>query len=274
MLKGLIASGKSTYANKLVKSGYKRVNKDDLRAMIDSGVWSRSNEDAIKKAEKSLAIQFLSDGHDVVVDDTNFAYEKMWEQVAKEMGAEFEIKSFDTPLLECIRRDAGRGEKAIGEKNIFRMYENHVKPKSIEYNPLLPDCYIFDVDGTLAHTVDRSPYDYTNVKTDKVDDNIRDIFVALKNAKNNPKMIVLSGRDGACKIDTAEWLYDNGIDYDKLFMRESGDDRKDYIIKNEIYENEIKDKYNVLAVFDDRNRVVELWRSLGIKCLQVGYGYF
>lgn len=35
VLKGLPASGKSTYAKELVNKGWKRVNKDDLRAMID-----------------------------------------------------------------------------------------------------------------------------------------------------------------------------------------------------------------------------------------------
>src|SRR5207245_9019847 len=56
LLKGLPASGKSTYAKELVLKGWKRVNKDDLRAMIDNGKWSHSNEDIIKEDRKSTRL--------------------------------------------------------------------------------------------------------------------------------------------------------------------------------------------------------------------------
>jgi hypothetical protein len=57
-------------------------------------------------------------------------------------------------------------------------------------------------------------------------------------------------------------------------MRKSGDYRKDYEVKKEIYETYIKDKFNVLCVLDDRQSVVDMWRSLGLTCLQVNYGDF
>lgn len=41
-------------------------------------------------------------------------------------------------------------------------------------------------------------------------------------------------------------------------MRKTGDSRKDFLIKKEIYENELKDKYNILAIFDDRQQVVDM----------------
>jgi len=50
--------------------------------------------------------------------------------------------------------------------------------------------------------------------------------------------------------------------------------RKDVIIKQEIYEEHIKDKYDVLFVMDDRNQVVEFWRSIGLTCFQVAEGNF
>jgi hypothetical protein len=57
-------------------------------------------------------------------------------------------------------------------------------------------------------------------------------------------------------------------------MRRSGDNRCDSIVKEEIYNDYIKDKYNVLAVFDDRDRVCDMWRRIGLLCLQVWYGSF
>ena len=57
-------------------------------------------------------------------------------------------------------------------------------------------------------------------------------------------------------------------------MRKTGDNRKDAIVKREIYETHIKDKYQVDYVLYDRNQVVEMWRSLGLTCLQVADGDF
>jgi hypothetical protein len=57
-------------------------------------------------------------------------------------------------------------------------------------------------------------------------------------------------------------------------MRPANDFRKDSLIKKEIYENDIKGKYNVIMVYDDRNQVVDVWRGLGLKCAQVEPGEF
>ena len=70
------------------------------------------------------------------------------------------------------------------------------------------------------------------------------------------------------------WLNKNGFDHDGLYMRPSNDMRGDDIIKREIYDNKFKNSYNVLGVFDDRNRVVKVWRDLGLKCFQVEEGDF
>jgi hypothetical protein len=59
-------------------------------------------------------------------------------------------------------------------------------------------------------------------------------------------------------------------------MRELGDSRPDAVVKQEMYEEYIKDKYNVLAVFDDRPSVVAFWRDLGLyvfDCNQRGFRF-
>lgn len=272
MLKGLPASGKSTYAKELVAQGYKRVNKDELRAMIDSSKWGKSNEKYIKSIEKYVTAHFLSEGYNVVVDDTNFAYEDYWKEVAEISDAEFEIKFFDTPVMECVGRDAKRGEKSVGAKVIFGMYDKYLKPNPPEYSDDKQNAYIFDIDGTLAKMTGRSPYDYTQVHTDVPNHNITMIARLLK--QSGLPIILCSGRKEECREATQEWLRNNSIPWDYLYMRATGDDRKDSIIKKEIYDTHIKDKYNVLAVFDDRNQVVDMWRSLGLTCLQCDYGNF
>jgi hypothetical protein len=60
----------------------------------------------------------------------------------------------------------------------------------------------------------------------------------------------------------------------RLIMRATGDMRKDSIIKQELLEREIVPNSFVDFVLDDRNQVVDMWRSLGLTCLQVDYGDF
>lgn len=272
LLKGLPASGKSTFAIDLIKKGWKRVNKDLLREMVDGGVWSRKNEGNILGSEKILVKEFLRQGLNVIIDDCNFAHEETWKRIAIESNSEFEIKFFDVPVMECIERDSKRGIKSVGAKVIMGMYNQYIRPSEPKFSDNKQNCYIFDVDGTLALMNGRSAYDYSKVHTDIPNYNIT--MIARLLAQSGLPIIIVSSRTDDCKFETAKWLYDNSIPHDKIFMRKIGDNRNDAIVKREIYENEIKDKYNVLAVFDDRNRVVDMWRSLGLTCLQVYYGFF
>jgi predicted kinase len=271
-LTGLPASGKTTFALELVKKGFKRVNKDDLRAMIDNSQWSKTNEEIIKTFEEQLVRAFLDSGFNVVVDDTNFGYEEFWETIAKRYLADFEVKNFDVSLTECIERDIKRGAKSVGAKVIQRMYDKYLKPKPPEYSDDKQNCYIFDIDGTLAKMNGRSPYDYSKVETDIPNHNITMIARTLK-ASGLP-IVIVSGRTDDCKEETMQWLSAHSIPFDDIYMRETGDIRNDAIVKKEIFDKYLKDRYNILAVFDDRNRVVDMWRSLGITCLQVEYGNF
>jgi len=127
-----------------------------------------------------------------------------------------------------------------------------------------------DIDGTLAHMNGRSPYDPSKYHEDTVDPAIRDIV----NRYTDVDVIVCSGRDDTYYDVTAKWLDDNGIEYDRLLMRKAGDNREDSIVKWELYQTEIEPNSNVLFVLDDRNRVVNMWRKNGLKCLQVAEGDF
>jgi thiamine monophosphate synthase len=98
-----------------------------------------------------------------------------------------------------------------------------------------------------------------------------DIVKALRAA--GEKIVIVSGRDAVCRTETAEWLRDNGIEYDDLFMRDEGDMRSDDIVKAEILERDILQKYGVKMVIDDRPRVCHMWRAVGIKVIQVGNPY-
>jgi len=72
-----------------------------------------------------------------------------------------------------------------------------------------------------------------------------------------------------CREETMRWLEDNDIVFDQLYMRATDDTRKDSIVKQEIYDKHIKDKYNVVFVFDDRPQVVQMWRDNGLFVFDV-----
>lgn len=135
------------------------------------------------------------------------------------------------------------------------------------------DCYIFDLDGTLAKMNGRSAYNWNAVDTDLPNEPVVRLYKMLM-AQEILDVIVVSGRDSVCRAKTEAWLSEYCGRPDALFMRPQGDNRDDRIVKQEIYEREIKGKYRVLGIFDDRNKVVRFWRSLGLPCFQVAEGDF
>lgn len=275
MLKGLPASGKSRWAKNECEcvENTVRVNKDDIREMMVSA-FSKGNENIVLAVRDTLVREALSQNKTVIVDDTNFApiHEETLRTIAAAHDAPFEVKTFDTPVDECIKRDAKRANP-VGRDVIMDMYRKYIKqiPVPVEFNPELPLAIIVDIDGTLAHMVSRSPYDYSKVMEDTVDTTIRDILYRYSATHD---IIFVSGRKSECARDTMAWLDENGIPGKVLHMRRSGDDRADYIVKKEIYEANIKGKYNVLFVLDDRDQVVRMWREEGLKVLQVAEGNF
>lgn len=290
-LKGLPASGKSTYAKELVATGkWKRVNKDDIRAMLDNSKWSKHNESFVKDVEDNIVIAAITRGYNVVVDDTNLVgnhIARVTEKVQNlDITCYIEEKFIDTPLSECIRRDLSR-PNGVGKKVIRRMYESakNLYVAQYETSPDKPWCIIVDIDGTLAHMNGRSPYDYTQVHTDLPDPIVVDLVrrysqQAVMDEMPENYVVIVSGRDDTCKPETEAWLAANGIQYDELHMRDTnrvddaGNQIDDRIIKREIFDTWIRDRYNVRFVLDDRNRVVEMWRGLGLKVLQVNEGDF
>lgn len=288
ILRGLPASGKSTFARDLLdkKRGmWKRLNKDELRAMLDNSHHTSYNEKFVEKVRDIMLVEALKSGHHVVIDDTNLSdrpvqrITQVVEKYKKDTGEDvrIEIKEMMTSLEESLARDALR-EKAVGREVIMKMYRQHILknergPHYQEQDERLPTAIICDLDGTLAILNARSPYDAEGCETDLLNKPVAEIVQTYHQL--GAKVIFMSGREEKARKQTVNWLEYNGITYDALYMRATGDLRKDSIVKKELYDAHVKDKYFIKFVLDDRDQVVDLWRlDLGLPCLQVNYGDF
>lgn len=279
ILKGLPASGKSTWAKEQVRKNpgvYKRINKDDLRAMLDESKWSSDNEKFILNLRDQIITMALDRGKSVIIDDTNL-HEKHYNQIkqlVEDRNVDVEVKFFDTPLEECIKRDLAR-PNSVGHKVIRKMYDTFLRPRETYYiDQRKPFAILVDVDGTLAKMSNRSPFDWHRVGEDEPNSRVIDLLDAFQTGRKDVKTIIVTGRDGVCQKETEDWLHNLGIKYDEFYIRPEGNTEKDSVVKERIFNENIRDRYNVLFVLDDRDQVVDMWRSKGITCLQVDYGDF
>lgn len=143
-------------------------------------------------------------------------------------------------------------------------------------------CYIVDIDGTIANNEHRIHYltnghkDWDNWhKNAHKDEPILEIIELLDMAVDiGIKIVLCTGRDEKCRQDTIDWLEVWDIPYDDLFMRPKGDRRDDDIVKFELLQKILDKGYEPVLVFDDRDRVVNMWREQGLRCLQVTKGDF
>lgn len=274
MTKGLPGSGKTTWAMVRTADGYLRVNKDDLRGMLFDE-WQPKREKMIIKARDELVRLCLEQGRHVIVDDTNLnpRHETRLAQLAAEHGARFVVQDFtDVPLSVCLERNAARTDKPpVPEAVIRRMWVTQVRPP-ITYDESLPKAVIVDLDGTLAHMVDRGPFEWEKVGSDVIDEQVRSAVAWFSDSHT---VIVLSGRDASCADLTAEWLTTHDVPYDELHMRPAGDMRKDTLVKREMFDERIRGRYYPWLVIDDRDQVVRMWRDeLGLTVWQVADGDF
>jgi predicted kinase len=291
---------------------WKRFNRDDLRAMVDDSRWSKDNELFIVEIQEILVKAALHAGYDVVLDNTHLVPQTINKiyKLAESIGDVKVIeKGFNVSIQECLSRNALRtGVARVPDKVIHDMAraagldrgkkltdsEHYCPPLTgdsvIVQNESLPKAIICDLDGTLALIGDRSPYDAS--RCDELDSpNVPVIECVKAMHAQGAKIVFMSGREDKYREQTVRFIeqhcrytcnhldcdnvgIDEGVIPYELHMRPTGDSRKDAIVKRELFDANVANKYNVLFCLDDRDSIVLLWRTMGLSCFQVDYGNF
>src|SRR5882672_9644557 len=129
-------------------------------------------------------------------------------------------------------------------------------------------CYIFDVDNTMADNSHRDPHNYETCMKDKP---IKHVIDLAKVLGIGTPIIVTSGRPDSVRMQTQTWLGIHGVGYVMyaMYMRIDGDERPDHIVKKEMRDQMRQDGWSPIMAFDDRQKVVDMWRANGVPCAQV-----
>lgn len=301
VLQGPPACGKSTKAMELLnKYGSDKaviVCRDSIRESCGE-YWVPSRENYISDVEEFTVKNALARDLIPIIDATNLNPKTIakWKKLAEDCRVEIEWIEVVEPYKEALKRDSNPDRKRPVGKKVLRNFYMKYYPdliaspsddrEMIEFTPSKPKAIIVDIDGTVALRDNRSPFDYEKVYTDKVDHRMAHLLKRLIGDCDYNVFFVTGREDiGNCRQKTSDWLNDNvyplcghdgflPVDNWKLLMRAEGDHRSDDIVKKEIYENRIAPWYDVVIVFDDRDKVVKMWRDLGLLCGQVYYGDF
>ena len=142
--------------------------------------------------------------------------------------------------------------------------------------------YLCDIDGTVADCQHRIHFikekDWRGFFAAVGGDSpIWPVIQTIKLLKAaGATIIMMSGRSDECLQETTMWLQRWEIPFDELYMRRAGDHRPDNIAKESMLARvgQKWDLNKVVAVFDDRQQVVDMYREKGLKVFQVAKGDF
>lgn len=240
ILIGVPASGKSTWTNDFLRNNpdYVRVSRDGFRHMLrNDGAPEPKIEGLITDLVNDVIYKCLSRKLSIIIDSTNLKRSHIMDIVNEfKYSADIDFRVFDISLKKAIERDSLRNDREkVGDKRITEMFEDYkVLMDSFDFQPInkikhrphvipdfnskLPECVIFDIDGTLALMGNRSAFDW--MKTFKDDKN--DIVAEQMDFHRSKgrKIIIVSGRDGICKKLTEDWLDLYEMTYERNFRKD------------------------------------------------------
>jgi hydroxymethylpyrimidine pyrophosphatase-like HAD family hydrolase len=136
---------------------------------------------------------------------------------------------------------------------------------------------IVDLDGTLANDLwRRHAYHHPNKDWDEINAMCKydqpflwckEIVKAM--AAQNYHIIFLTARNCSARVNTEAWINLNvDINSYSLIMREENDRREDWVTKEDLFKRMVLPEYDVLFCLEDKQTVTDMWRRIGLTCLQ------
>lgn len=296
ILVGAPGSGKSTFARYMLRTeeNWMRVCRDDYRSMhFIQGKASDREEMLISKMVDAAIEALLHKKSNVIIDATHTKKDYI-EHYIEKFGhlADISFKLFEASYAELQERcderyrETGKfippnvlkkfvdGVENLKSKFDFSPREKTEKRFAIKtYEEEKPNCFLFDLDGTLSDGNGRSMYTPTHEEI-LADLPITPVVSVLQALSEKYRIVFLSGREDTYHESTSAWIRQHIVHNAEheiiLHMRSQGDFRKDSVIKREILNREILPNYNVVAAFDDRLQVQrECWNAENIFSFNV-----
>ena len=292
LTRGIQGSGKSTWARQWVEEDPEnrvRINNDDIRNMLGK-YWVTSRENLVSSIKKNMAEEAINRGYDIVVDNMNLNPKEIlfWKRIVDENNKdvdsykyEIEYKDFFISLEECIRRDAMRpnpiGEKVIRET--WKRYKHFIQTTEVERHvdkmrryTGKPKCIVIDMDSTMCFNVTKRPWFGEGAAEGMINDVPNTgMCDMIRKLQEDFVIVVATGRDTTQEAVTKEWLAKQGINADEFYFRTNKDYRKGVVVKKEQIEA-ILEKYDIVAIFDDCEPIVDMYREMGLTVLQPNKG--
>lgn len=143
---------------------------------------------------------------------------------------------------------------------------------------------VVDIDGTISQIGDRikylqqEPKDWDAFYRDIFDDKpIPEMVLLVKALSMHYRIVFCSGRREQCREKTMNWMYKHFYSWfssDDVLLRKDGDLRSDTVVKPELLVKAGINFEDIEFILEDRKCMVDKWRELGIRCLQVDEGDF
>ena len=157
VLVGIQASGKTTFARKFCKEkGAKRINKDELRLMVDDMQFCIENEHLIRKILNQILLLFLNEGIErIILDNTHLHITEInsIEEIVKPYNVDINFILFDIPLEVCLERNSLRKNNFVPEEVIRRFYEKYKEIKAFLFEKYPTKTRIFNIDNKKIDTL-------------------------------------------------------------------------------------------------------------------------
>lgn len=296
ILVGAPGSGKSDFAKYLVRShlNWVRVCRDDFRRMQFSQSFLLDEMEKTVSEMMFAAIErLLNMKLNVIVDGTHTkaAYlDKYIEYFGHMADIEFKVfeESFDELLERCNKRMLETGKKVTqkalthhmeGVSQLKDNYDFSLKPceprlnETIQQDQSLQKAIICDLDETLVLSEGRGGPDVSNQGKYRINTVAAEILSLYRQSDHH--VLLLSGREEKHRTATVQFLEKQGIAYHELWMRPKDNHVEESVLKRFLYITKIENKYSVSLVLEDRNQVVDMWRTeVQLPCFQVFYGSF